>query len=276
MTFPRLIACVFFALSAIATPAIAQSVGEVVNVTPGASIIRSGGRVTVAPSTAVEQGDTIVTNGSGIVEIIFNDDTKLAVGPRSRLKITDVLMNGANRAEKFKLRTVSGTFRFLSGKSRKEVYDIRTPSANLGIRGTEFDWRIVSNSLLNVAGFGGRIQMTNRNGSSAIVFGTCSVGTAPRFSPVNAPESKEERDAILLQDFPWVLDQSPLSTQFYLNTASCGSIGPVPATVQPPRKDSNPGPQVQEDGDSPERESEPECEECNDDYYDDYDEEIPS
>lgn len=245
MTFSirSILICISLIATGWTTPAVAQTVGEVVNVTPGASFIRRGGRVAVEARAAVEQGDTIVTNRSGLVEIVFSDDTKLAVGPRSRLVISDVTMGASSRAERFALRAVSGTYRFLSGRSRKEVYSIRTPSANLGIRGTEFDMTIVTTTLTDVVGFGGRILMCNEAGSCAIISGQCPVGQAPSFSQVRAPADRSERDAILRSDMPFVIDQSPLSPPFHLNVASCGEIDEIPAGYRPFREDPNAGPQ---------------------------------
>ena len=116
----------FFCYSAVITaawilPAAAQPVGEVVNVSEGASFLRGGARIAVEARASVDRGDTIVTNRSGQVEIVFNDDTKLAIGPGSKLIVSDVLMTASNRAERFTLRAITGTYRFLSGNSRKEV-----------------------------------------------------------------------------------------------------------------------------------------------------------
>jgi len=260
----RIFLCLAFISAAWVSPAFAQSVGKVVNVTPGASFLRSGSRVAIEAGVAVEHGDTVVTNRTGLVEIIFDDSTKLAVGPRSKLVVSDVLIGASNRAERFTLRAVSGTYRFLSGKSRKEVYDIQTPSATLGIRGTEFDFTIVTTTLTDLVSFGGTIFMCNELSSCAFVSGSCSVGQAPSFSPVRAPNDRAERDAILRSDMPFVVDQSPLSQPFQLNIASCGQIGPIPAGYVPFREDPKAGPQpLGEDRRTDESNDE-------DDYDDDY------
>ena len=86
------------------------------------------------------QGDRIKTGFSGLVHIQFTDKTKLVIGPRSTLTINQFVLAGNGTANSFAIKAVRGTFRFLSGKSRKSVYKISTQNATIGIRGTGFDF----------------------------------------------------------------------------------------------------------------------------------------
>jgi len=113
----------------------------------------------------------------------------------------------------------------------------------MGIRGTKFDYTIVTNTLTDLVTFQGNLLLCNEANSCAFVSGACSVGQAPSFSPVRAPEDTGERDAIIRSDMPFVLDQSTLSRAFQVNIASCGNIGPIPDGYRPYREDPNAGPQ---------------------------------
>ena len=108
----------FFCYSAVITaawilPAAAQPVGEVVNVSEGASFLRGGARIAVEARASVDRGDTIVTNRSGQVEIVFNDDTKLAIGPGSKLVVSRFQQPRCDQKP----------------ESYCDIVDIRTPTA---------------------------------------------------------------------------------------------------------------------------------------------------
>ena len=62
------------------------------------------------------------------------------VGPNSTLVLDRFLMRGGNRPQKFSVDALRGTFRFISGNSAKNAYDIQTANATIGIRGTGFDF----------------------------------------------------------------------------------------------------------------------------------------
>jgi hypothetical protein len=84
-------------------------------------------------------GDRIVTDASGLVQIVFSDTTRLVVGPRSSLVIDDYLLRDNGSAGKFAINALSGTFRFITGDAPKDRYIITTPTGQIGVRGTVFD-----------------------------------------------------------------------------------------------------------------------------------------
>ena len=86
----------------------------------------------------VHQDEAIETSISSASEIVFLDDTKITLGPNTRLKLDRFVFDPDPARGKFVLTTVKGVFRFVSGNLAKESYVIRTPTVTIGVRGTEF------------------------------------------------------------------------------------------------------------------------------------------
>jgi hypothetical protein len=101
-----------------------------------------GTRILNAPGD-VFQGDTIVTDPGGQAQIQFVDDTRFVVGPNSRVVIDEFVFNPDGTATDVALNTFKGTFRFISGKSPHDAYEIRTPTMTIGVRGTAIDIRVL-------------------------------------------------------------------------------------------------------------------------------------
>ena len=84
--------------------------------------------------------DTAVT-ARGQMQIDFIDDTRVAITEHSRLLIDEFVYDPANGKAALGLRATIGTVRYASGqiaKNFKQNVKIRTPSATIGVRGTDF------------------------------------------------------------------------------------------------------------------------------------------
>jgi hypothetical protein len=186
------------------------------------------------PGVAIFENDRVVT-GKGNVQILFVDDTKLVVGPNSSLVIDRFLMRGGNRAQKFSVDALRGTFRFISGKSAKNAYDIKTANATIGIRGTAFDFSSGGETL--VAVFEGGVRLCASGACESIPEG-CGVGRARR-NDVDQLGGRSKGQA--LRTLPYIVSQGALSRSFRVNTRSCrSSLGLI---LQAPENNQNSGPQ---------------------------------
>ena len=94
----------------------------------------------VTDGLGVESMDTVVTE-KGKVRIDFIDDTRVDITEHSRLIIDDFVYDPASGEGSLSLKAGLGTIRYASGKiaknSRQRVR-IETPSAVVGVRGTDF------------------------------------------------------------------------------------------------------------------------------------------
>jgi len=124
-----------------ASPALAAEVG-LVKVSHGTvAIERAGARLPAAVGTAVEASDVIVTGADGAAGITFTDNSLVSVGPDSRFAIDKYAFDNTTYAGRFEGTLSQGRLAAVSGKMVKqspESMKIRTPSAVMGVRGTEF------------------------------------------------------------------------------------------------------------------------------------------
>ena len=89
----------------------------------------------------VEMKDQLRT-GAGTLEITFDDDTQVQMTESAKLTIDDFVYDPKNKdASKLAIKIASGTARYASGqiaKNRPQAVKIRTPSATVSVRGTDF------------------------------------------------------------------------------------------------------------------------------------------
>ena len=89
----------------------------------------------------VEMLDSLRT-GAGSLEITFDDDTQVQMTPSAKLTIDDFVYDPNNAdAGKLAIKIGRGTARYASGqiaKNRPQAVKIKTPSATVAVRGTDF------------------------------------------------------------------------------------------------------------------------------------------
>jgi len=122
-----------------ATPLVANDIGSVTQSRGTGEVVRNQTKYNVRPQLPIRQNDTVKT-GNGRVRITFVDDSTVNVTEQSRLVIDDFVYNGNPSASRMALRFASGTARFTSGSGRiaKPNIALRTPSATIAVRGTDF------------------------------------------------------------------------------------------------------------------------------------------
>jgi ferric-dicitrate binding protein FerR (iron transport regulator) len=87
----------------------------------------------------VHQDEVLTTGKASTAEIELKDKTKLAVGPDATIVLDNLVFDPNAPQRSIVLDIGKGAFRFITGLSPKEAYEIRTPTATMGIRGTVFD-----------------------------------------------------------------------------------------------------------------------------------------
>jgi hypothetical protein len=109
--------------------------GYAVKVNPLINATGPGGRRMIELQGAVFMGDQIVAGPVGLAQIKFIDNTRLVVGPNSRLTVDTFVFNPDMTARDVTITALKGTFRFIKGNSREGAYKIRTPTMTIGVRG---------------------------------------------------------------------------------------------------------------------------------------------
>ena len=88
----------------------------------------------------VEMNDTAVT-ANGTMRIDFVDETRVDITEHSRLLIDEFVYDPANDVGSLSIKATLGGVRYASGQIAKRYQQnvtIRTPSATIGVRGTDF------------------------------------------------------------------------------------------------------------------------------------------
>jgi hypothetical protein len=130
---------------AMAMPAWAADVGEVKVAKGVAHVERGAERLAVKLGMPIRQADKLVTGADGTVGITFTDNSLLSIGPNSALAIDKYVFDSTTHAGQFDSTLSKGSLAVVSGKIVKqspEAMRVRTPSAIMGVRGTEFAVRV--------------------------------------------------------------------------------------------------------------------------------------
>jgi hypothetical protein len=133
---------VFLAVAlAISGPAVASEAG-LIKVSKGSvQIQRGGAKLPATVGTAIRTSDVILTGADGSAGITFTDNSLVSVGPNSIFAIEKYHFDTTTHAGAFEGNLRQGRLAAVSGKMVKqsaESMKIRTPSAVMGVRGTEF------------------------------------------------------------------------------------------------------------------------------------------
>ena len=125
---------------ALAASASAADIG-LVKVSKGSVQIQRGAdKLPVKVGTALHTSDVIVTGADGSAGITFTDNSLVSVGPNSVFAIDKYRFDSTTHAGEFEGNLRQGRLAAVSGKMVKQAPEsmkIRTPSAIMGVRGTE-------------------------------------------------------------------------------------------------------------------------------------------
>ncbi len=129
--------------AAIFSPAWADdaAIGFVKTLTGHATVTRAGAAKPVEIAMPVYAQDQLETASDGELGITFRDDTRISLGPGSRLELPSFVFKPADSRYGFVLRLAYGTMQYLSGLTAKlapDAMSIETPTATIAVRGTHF------------------------------------------------------------------------------------------------------------------------------------------
>jgi len=105
------------------------------------TIEREGGTLPGTVGTRLQVSDIVKTGANSSVGITMDDDSLLSAGPNSVLSLDRYAFDPTTRNGRFDASLNKGTLAVISGRIAKQAPDsmtVRTPTAILGVRGTEF------------------------------------------------------------------------------------------------------------------------------------------
>lgn len=94
----------------------------------------------------VSEGDSIVTGADGEVHLAMEDEGQIAIRPNTRMRIAKYRAEGGSSDTSI-IALVQGALRSVTGwigKYNPKGYAIRTPTATIGVRGTDHETMVIA------------------------------------------------------------------------------------------------------------------------------------
>jgi hypothetical protein len=124
-----------------AAPAWAAEIGQMKVAKGQVSVERGGQSLAGAVGLRLETADVVKTGADGSAGITMNDNSLLSMGPNSILALERFDYEPTTSEGRFDAQLQRGTLAVVSGRIAKQspqAMTVRTPSAALAVRGTEF------------------------------------------------------------------------------------------------------------------------------------------
>ncbi|NOZ10337.1 MAG: FecR domain-containing protein [Gammaproteobacteria bacterium] len=135
-----LVLAVFVLMALTRVPAMAGEAGRVQFLQGTVQIINVRGEEHgLKKDEVLWEGDTVVTGDDGELQAVMADQAFIAIRPNTRFKIEAYVANGTQEDRVFYSLLV-GTLRSITGwigKYNRDNYKITTPTATIGVRGTD-------------------------------------------------------------------------------------------------------------------------------------------
>lgn len=158
------------ALIGVAGSADAQSVGRVELVQVyGYETPPSADREPIYVRDQVVANTLLETVSDGRLDVRFIDDTRLIVGPGSQVRVDKFVFDPNPSAGAATLSMTRGVMRFVTGRMASQAYSVRTPTATLGVRGTDFVVAVDAAGATTVSVLDGEVEFVANDGDSGSV-----------------------------------------------------------------------------------------------------------
>ena len=116
-------------------------IGRIKSVTGAASVVRGKAATPATPGYQLLVSDVISTGRDGRIGITFVDNSRFAVGPNSRVALSQFEFDDTTHKGRSLTRLDRGSLAIVSGqiaKENKDAMKVRTPTSLLAARGTNF------------------------------------------------------------------------------------------------------------------------------------------
>lgn len=147
-------------------PAAAQAIGAAAAVrnqvtgTMGSSQPRA-----LTVGAPIHQNERIETGANSVAQLLFSDQTTLSIGQRSQVTLDRYVYSGDRSAGEVAVTLGGGAMRFVTGSQNPSNYQVRTPVATIGVRGTIIDLLLLDGRMFGILDEG-RVIFTLPNGET--------------------------------------------------------------------------------------------------------------
>jgi hypothetical protein len=170
------------------------SAGTVLSAVSGSAFILKTGASAwqAAPrGSALEPGDQVRTSGGSRASILFDDGSRVELGPNGSFTLQSAADSGTS------LRLVMGSLRAWVSKALSRRFEVRTPTAVCSVRGTEFEVAVAAQGNTRVEMFSGLLAVSDRAGNEVMLKDNQSIevtdrGLGPVFGEGTGRESADK------------------------------------------------------------------------------------
>lgn len=130
-----------FVLTSLAGIATGAEIGQIKVAKGQVTVERQGAPIAASVGLRLEAADVVKTGADGSVGITMSDNSLLSAGPNSILSLDRFDYDPTTSQGRFDAQLQRGTLAVISGRIAKQsaqAMTVRTPTAALGVRGTEF------------------------------------------------------------------------------------------------------------------------------------------
>src|SRR5262249_909022 len=92
----------------------------------------------------------ISTGANSVAQLMFTDHTTLSVGPRSQVTLDRYVFDPNRGAGEVAVGFAAGAMRFVTGSQAPQNYQVRTPAATIGGRGTIIDVLMINGRMFGI------------------------------------------------------------------------------------------------------------------------------
>jgi hypothetical protein len=159
-----LLICLFLCLAVrVAAQSIGAQVGTLADLEGQAEVGRGGEWSPATIGAAVEQGDQLRTGSPGRMRVVFLDESVLIIGDNTELIVDQLVFDPEPGVFRSLMRILRGKVRAIVNDRYQQPgssYEIESPNAIVGVRGTEFVLRFDPVAdVSEVVGVGGRARV---------------------------------------------------------------------------------------------------------------------
>ncbi len=209
-----------FVLLTAAARAEVQQIGEASVVVRSVQGILQAEPRPISVADPVFWQESIETGADSSARLTFLDNTTLSTGPGSQVKLDEFVYAGAAGTQKLVVSISKGVMRFVSGKMDSDAYEVRTPGAIIGVRGTAFVVRVDDNRRTEVLVERGRVRVRDVDGGGEV---SCGENQATSVAPPGKPQAPSEPG-----------EPSPALINAGLEMTVIQAVNDIPANASPP------------------------------------------
>jgi len=129
------------------------------------------------PQTAVYQQELVETAKGGGLHLRFEDDTQFRLGEQSEAVLDKFVYNPDAGSGAMVVNLSKGAFRFITGKLDKTGFRVVTPTAVIGVHGTDFVVAVGVDGTTSVSVNEGEVEVTSLGGGDSAVVSMGLVAT---------------------------------------------------------------------------------------------------